>query len=315
MGVWQFIHEKLNSTTCIMLLWVLESKGSSPGRSGFKMAVANDGSFAGTIGGGIMEYKLVEKAKDLLKNKEATISLMQQHHDKDKAIHQSGMICSGSQLIAFVPVNMQHKDLISSIHSAITQNEEKYLQLTPNGILLQSGSKKIWRHTTDTDWLYAEPLQEQPMIHIVGGGHISLALSELMYYLGFCVKVYDDRPGLSTLVANQFADEKNIVGYENIAGSIITSPNDFVVIMTIGYRTDKIVLKQLIDRPLFYLGMLGSRKKVDTLFAELKSEGFSAAQLNKISAPIGLKINSRTTKEIAISIAAEIILNKNKITD
>ena len=68
------------------------------------MAVAADGSFSGTIGGGIMEYKLVEKAKVLLANGTSETSLMWQHHDK-KSSDQSGMICSGSQLIAFIQVH------------------------------------------------------------------------------------------------------------------------------------------------------------------------------------------------------------------
>ena len=63
MNVWIFIHEKLSAALDVMLLYVLESEGSSPGRQGFKMAVAADGTFCGTIGGGIMEHKLVEKAK------------------------------------------------------------------------------------------------------------------------------------------------------------------------------------------------------------------------------------------------------------
>ena len=64
MQVWEFIKDKLNASIEVMLLYVLGSEGSSPGRQGFKMAVAADGTFNGTIGGGIMEHKLVEKARD-----------------------------------------------------------------------------------------------------------------------------------------------------------------------------------------------------------------------------------------------------------
>nr|MBU9937210.1 XdhC family protein [Ferruginibacter sp.] len=70
MDVWEFIHAKLSATVPVLLLYVLESEGSSPGRKGFKMAVSADGTFCGTIGGGIMEHKLVEKAKDILRKNE-----------------------------------------------------------------------------------------------------------------------------------------------------------------------------------------------------------------------------------------------------
>ena len=82
--------------------------------------------------------------------------------------------------------------------------------------------------------------------------------------------------------------------------------------MTIGYRTDKIVLKQLLEKNFFYMGVLGSQKKMQTLFKELEEEGVDRNRLSKIFTPIGLNIFSKTTKEIAVSIAAEIIQEKNK---
>jgi len=81
--------------------------------------------------------------------------------------------------------------------------------------------------------------------------------------------------------------------------------------MTIGYRTDKIILSQIIKNSYYYLGLLGSEKKINTLFTELKQEGVNDDLLNKIHTPIGVNINSQTTQEIAVSIAAEIIKVKN----
>jgi xanthine dehydrogenase accessory factor len=71
MEVWQFIYDKFTAQVNIMLLYVLQSEGSSPGRQGFKMAVAADNSFCGSIGGGIMEHKFVEMAKAILQQDEA----------------------------------------------------------------------------------------------------------------------------------------------------------------------------------------------------------------------------------------------------
>ena len=115
------------------------------------------------------------------------------------------------------------------------------------------------------------------------------------------------------MLQNNFADEKIIVGnYAKVDEYINDANNDFVVIMTVGYRTDKIVLKQLINKDFFYLGLMGSDKKIDTLFAELKDEGISLEKLKQVFTPIGINILSKTTHEIAISIAAEIIKEKNK---
>jgi xanthine dehydrogenase accessory factor len=114
------------------------------------------------------------------------------------------------------------------------------------------------------------------------------------------------------LQQNDFAEEKIIVpGYDQIGEFLKAGENDFVVIMTVGYRTDKIVLKQLVKNDFFYLGLLGSQTKVDTVFTELKAEGVREAQLKKVCAPIGIDISSKTSKEIAVSIAAEITRKKN----
>src|SRR4051794_37644840 len=118
MSTWQFIWERLKASTAVYLLWVLESEGSSPGRKGFKMAVTADAGFCGTIGGGIMEHKLVEKARSMLSEKQRNISLVHQYHDKQHSKDQSGMICSGSQLIAFVPFSKKDLPLVKTILAA-----------------------------------------------------------------------------------------------------------------------------------------------------------------------------------------------------
>lgn len=294
-----------------MLLCVLESKGSSPGRRGFKMAVSADGDFTGTIGGGIMEFKLVEKAKSLLNKNETNVSVVHQYHDKEHAANQSGMICSGSQMIAFVPLNESHAELLKEI-TELSNSKEHGFQVSLSGLSLVKANRFLFEYQTEEHWIYTEPFYHQPVIHIIGGGHVSLALSEQMKWLGFYVKIYDDRPGLNTLEQNSFADEKCFVDYENILGSFSVDTNDFVVIMTIGYRTDKIVLKQLLDKNIYYLGMLGSENKIKAMFAELIKEGISEEQFKRIFTPIGINIFSQTTKEIAVSIAAEIIKEKNK---
>ena len=313
MGVWEFIHDKLSANIHVMLLYVLESEGSSPGRKSFKMAVAANGELNGTIGGGIMEYKLVEKAKALLQSNEENISIAKQYHDKTHDKNQSGMICSGSQLNAFVPLNPEiDKEIIKSITDAKKQNLNKTIQLSLSGIKLTDEPEQALNYKTETDWIYTESLQETNVIHIIGGGHVGLALSELMHFLGFYIKLYDDRPELNTIAQNSFADEKFITNYDSIGEAINIGDKDFVVVMTIGYRTDKIVLKQLLEKNFFYIGVLGSQKKMQTLFKELEEEGVDRNRLSKIFTPIGLNIFSKTTKEIAVSIAAEIIQEKNK---
>ncbi len=309
MSIWKFIQNKLQHNQNVMLLFVVESNGSSPGRQGFKMAISNDGDFIGTIGGGIMEFKLVEKARNLLTQNHQEAFLQEQFHDKEHSKNQSGMICSGCQMIAFVPLFENDLDAINNI----IQETKTTIHISPKVFIANDSIANGFLYIAEQEWAYSESIKQQSVIHIIGAGHCGLALSQLMNFLGFYVHIYDDRENLNTLEANHFANEKYIVNYENIGETIITSTNDFVVIMTIGYRTDKIVLKQLINKTYAYLGLLGSAEKIKTLFAELVTEGVSEDKLSKIFSPIGININSKTTQEIAVSIAAEIIKEKNKM--
>ena len=81
--------------------------------------------------------------------------------------------------------------------------------------------------------------------------------------------------------------------------------------MTLGYKSDEIVIRSLFEKDFKYFGVLGSKAKMKTLLTSLAKQGFPAERLKQIRTPIGLPINSRTPEEIAISIAAEIISVKN----
>jgi len=313
MEIWSFVQVKLQQSIRVMVLFVVHDEGSSPGRQGFSMAVAADDTMVGSIGGGIMEFKLVERARKMLSSGDQQILLMEQHHDKESTEHQSGMICSGSQVNVFV--TFTKADLLRI--DQILEGNPIFMELSAGGMTLREPTAKDTRYQfqyhTDSDWLYTEQLNKRPVLHIVGGGHVSLALSELMCFLGFYSKVYDDRPELNTILQNFFANEKIMVpDYQQLVGRMNLQREDYVVVMTIGYRTDKIVLQQLLREDIYYLGMMGSKKKRELLFGELKEEGFSEQELAKVYTPIGIEINSITAPEIAVSIAAEIIDEKNK---
>jgi xanthine dehydrogenase accessory factor len=312
--VLQFVQKCLVETRAVTLLYVVESFGSSPGRKGFIMAASQE-ECKGTIGGGIMEYKLVELCRDMMKQEDEQIRLITQYHDKTHTTDQSGMICSGMQRVAIIPIQEASQDVIEGCMDAITSEKEGQIEITPVGIRFDQkvSVQDGLLFESETSWQYHEMIGMRPKLHIVGAGHISLALSELMSKLGFYVIVYDDRPDLNTFLENMWAHEKHVVDYEEVGSVILNSAQDYIVIMTIGYRTDISVLRQLIDKPHQYLGMLGSEAKVRRLFDELCSEGWTKAQLSKISAPIGVQIFSQTAYEIAVSIAAEIIEVKNSV--
>src|SRR5688572_13265487 len=129
--IWKLIKDNIDQQVPVMLLYVLESLGSSPGRQGFFMAVNGNGRMEGSIGGGIMEHKFVEMAKDKLKESSKEASIRKQLHDKSAAKNQSGMICSGEQTILLYIVQPGDATHIENIISSQQQYKNGTLILSP----------------------------------------------------------------------------------------------------------------------------------------------------------------------------------------
>ena len=295
---------------------MLESKGSSPGRQGFTMAVSADNDFCGTIGGGIMEHKFVEMAKSKLKEDATVTGLYKQLHDKSSAKNQSGMICSGEQTIFLYRLQDQDLDHIKNLLYSLHQNLNGSLQVTEGTI---SFSEKmpvdnfLFEQKNEEQFLLIEKTGYKNRLHIIGGGHCALALSKLMREMDFYITVYDERKGLNTMFQNEYAHEQKIVeSYADLKSMIEGGENVYVVIMTFGYRPDDMAVRALIGKQFKYIGLLGSKKKIEKMFAEYRQENLDENFLKNICSPIGIRIKSQTTPEIAVSIAAEIIAVKNK---
>ena len=317
MNTWQFIYNKLSASVDVMLLYVLHSKGSSPGRQGFNMAVAADNSFFGSIGGGIMEHKFVEMSKAMLQRNAVATCIYRQLHDKEAGKNKSGMICSGEQTIFIYKVQPTDLLHISALLNSLHQNKNGTLQLSKEGIIFSDNIPEdnfYFKQESETSFLLIEKSGNKNQLHIIGGGHCALALSKLMRDMNFYIKVYDNRPALNTVEENNYAHEKIIVSsYSELESRIENGNNVYVVVMTFGYRTDDQAVKALLNKNFKYLGVLGSKKKMEKMFAADKAENMNKRILNKIHSPIGIQIKSETPEEIAISIAAEIIAVKNNI--
>ncbi len=313
--VWQLIYNSVSQNIPIMLLYVLESKGSSPGRQGFFMAVNANGDMDGSIGGGIMEHKFVEMAKEKLRVGSQESGVKRQVHNK-LAANQSGMICSGEQTILLYPVQKKDISVISQIITSLEQNKNGSLLLSPSGIQFENmipAKNFDYVFESEEKWLYKEKTGYKNKLFIIGGGHCALAFSKLMREMDFYITLYEEREGLNTVVQNEFAHEVNIVDdYTGLSNLIPSGPNQYIVIMTFGYRSDDIAIRALLNKQFNYLGVLGSKTKMEKLFTGYRQDEIKEELLQRIHTPIGLEINSQTPEEIAVSIAAEIIKEKNQ---
>lgn len=313
--IWKFIAKGLHQQIPVTLLYVLESSGSSPGRQGFMMAVNAIGEMQGSIGGGIMEHRFVEMAKAKL-SQEQSSSIRKQVHNKKSGKNSSGMICSGEQTILLYLVKATDMTVIQNIISTLEKNQHGTLTLLPDGIQFDNTTPHQdfeFRMSSEDEWIYQEKIGYKNILTIIGGGHCSLAFSHLMSQMDFYIKVYDIRKDLKTMCENHVAHEKYVLSdYKELADMVSPGQNHYVVIMTFGYRTDDIALRVLLNKEFRYLGLLGSKSKINKMFEDYRNENLDEQLLQRIYTPIGIPIKSQTPEEIAISIAAQIICEKNK---
>ncbi|MBW8685282.1 XdhC family protein [Chitinophaga rhizophila] len=316
---WELISKSLRQNVPVMLLYVLDSHGSSPGRRGFFMAVNQAGEIAGSIGGGIMEHKFVEMAREQLGHFATSYSIHQQYHDKAAARQQSGMICSGDQAILLYKLTPDSITPVNKIIACLSQHQQGILELSPMGLQFTPDIKGRpdceYHLQSELDWYYKEKIGYQEYLYIVGGGHCSLALSEVARKLDFYVHIFEDRPQLHTLQQNTAAHEKTIVrDYSQLEIMIPSGEHHYVVIMTMGYRTDDIALRALLRKSFRYCGVLGSAAKIDKMFEAYQEEGIHDSLLSRLYAPVGIEIGSQTPEEIAVSIAAQLVQVRHQPT-
>ncbi|MDR3254084.1 MAG: XdhC family protein [Synergistaceae bacterium] len=150
----------------------------------------------------------------------------------------------------------------------------------------------------------------RPRMIIFGGGHVSLPLSRMASMLDFDVTVFDDRPAFASVERFPWASEVICDGFENAARLSIRA-SDYAVIVTRGHRHDQDCLRAVFsgEAP-FYMGMIGSRRRVAVVRGQMNDEGYDPALVERLHAPIGLSIGAVTPEEISVSILAEVISEK-----
>ncbi len=314
-NIWQCIHRWLLGNENVVVITVVEVLGSSPGKRGIKMAVSSSGTTAGTIGGGPMEYSMTRLAMEFLEQDNADAFTKKQVHSPDAGPDASGLICAGEQTHAFVKLLPSHASIVSSLLQHQEKGRKCILEFSPGGMKVvpeaaRTGEEKSWTMAHGR-WTYREVITPQETVYIFGGGHLSVPLSQTCAMLGFRVIVLDNRPQLSTMKNNNHAHQKIRIDYGDAARHIAHHDTSYICIMTVSHASDQEILEQLLTLPVKYLGMIGSKNKVRTIFSSIRNKGTDPSLLERIHSPMGINIPSETPAEIAISIAAELIHVKN----
>jgi xanthine dehydrogenase accessory factor len=279
-------------------------KGSSPQKIGAKALFYADGRIQGTLGGGCLEAEIQQRAIQALRNdKPETFELLLDHDFG----WDDGLICGGKVSGVIIP-NAQKAgenfwtqlvEVKSAVSLEVTEKFELRLRSNP-AVLGQEASEKKSR--------YQETIVPPCALWIAGAGHIAQAVAPLADQLDFTVAVFDDRPALANTHYFPGAIQLRVDAWERLLATELPSVPTFGLIVTRGHRHDALVLKDWIQKPFIFIGMIGSSRKARTIFDHfLETQIATPAQLARVSCPVGIKIRSQSVQEIAISIMAQFI--------
>jgi xanthine dehydrogenase accessory factor len=231
------------------LATIVHTNGSIPSYESSRMLVREDGSIAGTIGGGCVEAEVWAAAKEVMQ-KEAPRKMV--FNLNNEAKYDNGLICGGTLEV------------------------------------------------------FVEPILPQPMLYVFGGGHVSMAVAKAATAAGFGIGVVDDRETFANQERFPMAQEIH-TSYEDAFEKIHPNAASYLVIVTRGHKEDMRVLAWAVRTEARYVGMIGSKRKVLSVYRALENEGYKPEEFERVYAPMGLEIGALSPEEIAVSIAAELV--------
>jgi xanthine dehydrogenase accessory factor len=320
----------------LVLVTVCCKTGSAPRMAGARMIVRRDGRIAGTIGGGLMEALAIQDARKAFSHKQS-LSKKFDLTNADAAI--TDMICGGNMEIymEYIPADAGNLALFTTLLAALNRGRrltlvsrisakgpaDRPFLMDDKGLLsegpvpetLLAAVKKI-RSSTSSPTVICHDTAEYLVsyfsiageLFLIGAGHVSACTAEAAARVGFRVIVLDDRKEFANPERFPTSDEVRVIPFfADCFKDYDVNQDSYLVIVTRGHIHDYEVLRQALATKAGYVGMIGSRKKRDTIYNSLLANGISQPQLDRVHSPIGLPIEADTPEEIAVSIVAELI--------
>jgi len=161
--------------------------------------------------------------------------------------------------------------------------------------------------------VFVEPILPISELLLFGAGHVAQSVANIASLAGFEVTVVDDREAYANRERFPSAMEVLVNEFDAAVKKIEPRENSYIVIVTRGHRDDMRILRWAVTTRARYIGMIGSRRKVATIYKELEKEGVPASSFECVNAPVGLEIGAVTPEEIAVAIVAEMIACKRKV--
>jgi len=322
----------------LVLVTITSQSGSTPRLAGAKMIIHRDGKIAGTIGGGMVEAQAMKEAKSCFSDNRSMRRNFDLSND-DAAV--TDMICGGRMelFLEFLGANKENLAIFRALGKAMASGrrvtlvcpldekggEQRFVvdhlgktgrSQMPDELL--RAIKKISSSTSAATLISHQGRDYLVSYFTVGGnlfllgaGHVAACTAEAAAQVGFRVIVMDDRLEFANRLRFPLADEVKVL--DTFTGCFTGCDIDrdsYLVIVTRGHMHDLEVLEQALQTKAGYIGMIGSRRKRDALYANLRNKGVTDGQLEQVHCPIGMSIEADTPEEIAVSIVGELIYQR-----
>ncbi len=307
---------------------VAKRHGSLPMSATAKLLVTADGARIGTVGGGCLEAEIIERARDVAQMRAPALS---SHSLNSELAGDYGLSCGGTAELFIEPVFGDER-LAAVYGEAAVSMARGERAVMATGIDWSGGVVKALsspeRYVGDDaahvrsaiqefdasseapsleNGVLVEPILGKPRLVVFGAGHVGARLAEAAAFAGWRVTVADDRADFADARRLPFAERAVVCDFHDVLGAVPLDSETYVVIATRGHQHDVVLAGQLVPRPLRYLGMLGSRRKVAMTEKVLREWGVTEEAIEKVRAPVGLSIGADTPEEIAVSVVAEMI--------
>ncbi len=310
-SIWQEAVDILAGGESFVLAAIVNRQGSAPGVVGSVMLVKQDGSILGSVGGGAMEAKAQETAKELFAASGGWRIVKVDLAGKDAA--EAGMVCGGKAEIFLDLVTRSDLPTFEVARGCDAENGRGYLVYTLDGDARSVTFADAVDPDADGDNVIRIPMRGNGTLFIFGGGHVGLETARIADMVGFKTVVLDDREDFVNLTRFPDATPILLESFDDLPDLGIDD-HCYIVIVTRGHLHDLTVLDYALRTDAAYIGMIGSRRKRDLVYERMNALGHDHDALDRVHSPIGLQIGSETPAEIAVSIVAELIRTRAEAT-
>lgn len=296
----------------VALATVVETWGSAPRRAGAQMAVAGDGSMAGSVSGGCVEGAVVVEALEAL---EQGRTRLLEYGVSDGDAFAVGLACGGTIKVLVEPVGPDAltREMLGDLVAARAERKAVAYEVALDGSDRQlTGSGYAERFRRDRSGIDADTgrfvaIHNPPLrLVVVGAVHIAQHLTTMAREVGFDPIVVDPREAFGTPA--RFPDCRVVNDWPDAAlHEIGLDARSAVVLLTHDPKLDDPALHIALGSEAFYIGALGSTRTHASRLARLEEAGVSPEQAARINGPVGLDIGAASPAEIAVSILAQMI--------